>query len=452
MISSLKRFSWANLVLLGATFPSLISSPGVHAVEAGTGKTSIVTKSYLGIEANDSSWLWSSDSISADGARVVFSSYASNLIQRDLNRHEDVFMAEPDSGAMRRMSLGASDAEANGDSFYPSISSNGRFVVFSSYATNLVAGDTNNQVDVFLSDLDDGTIDRVSIATDGSQSNGWSKEPHVSDDGRYVIFTSSASNLVAEDTNGFWDVFLRDRSMGITTRISVGDLGQQGNSYSGNPDMSADGRYLVFSSWSSNLLPNDVHSALDVFVKDQSTGQLFIASVSSSGAQGESLSFEPSISADGHYLVFSSYAWNLVPGDNNRAGDVFIRDLQTGTTQLASKTSQDGQDALGAERPAVSFDGRFVAFVTNGNYSGSDILDTDVYLRDLVAGTTTRLSVSPIGTPGYGNYGYDIFDFVGLSSDGKRAVFSTAAMLVGPSTRFQRNIYIYDRVCVTDGC
>lgn len=419
---------------------------------AGTGKTSIVTKSYLGIEANDSSRLWSSDSISADGTRVVFSSYASNLIQRDLNRHEDIFIAEPDSGAMRRISLGPTGAEANGDSFYSSMSSNGQFVVFSSYASNLVAGDTNDRLDVFLSDIDAGIIERISIATDGTQSNGWSNEPHVSDDGRYVIFTSSANNLVSGDTNGFWDVFLRDRSAGSTTRISVGDLGQQGNSYSGNPDISSDGRYLVFSSWSSNLLPNDVHSTLDVFMKDQSTGNLSIASVSSSGAQGESMSFESSLSADGHYLVFSSYAWNLVPGDNNRARDVFIRDLLAGTTQLASITSQDGQDAVGAERPAVSSDGRFVAFVTDGNYSGSDILDTDVYLRDLVAGTTTRLSVSPIGTPGWGNFSYDIFDFVGLSSDGNRAVFSTAAMLVGPSTRIQRNIYIYDRICITDGC
>ena len=197
-------------------------------------------------------------------------------------------------------------------------------MAFVSYASNLVSEDTNGWEDIFLHDTQTGTTTRLSVDSSGTQGNGQSYTPSISEDGRYVAFRSSANNLVSGDTNGTWDIFLRDTQTGITTRLSVDSSGTQGNDDSWSPSISADGRYVAFSSGASNLVSGDTNGWDDIFLHDTQTGTTTRLSVDSSGKQANNQSYTPSISADGRYVAFSSLASNLVSGDTNGKEDVFV--------------------------------------------------------------------------------------------------------------------------------
>ncbi|MGH2537869.1 MAG: TolB family protein, partial [Candidatus Promineifilaceae bacterium] len=197
----------------------------------------------------------------------------------------------------------------------------------------------------------------MSIASDGAQGNDGSYYPSISADGRYVAFYSDAWNLVGGDTNGTWDVFVHDRDTGQTSRVSVASDGAQGDNHSGAPSISADGRYVAFNSVASNLVGGDTNGAYDIFVHDRDTGQTSRVSIASDGAQGNESSGVPAISADGRYVAFYSEASNLVGGDTNGYLDVFVHDRDTGQTSRASVAS-DGAQANGASYfPAISADG-----------------------------------------------------------------------------------------------
>jgi Tol biopolymer transport system component len=228
-------------------------------------------------------------------------------------------------GTTERVSLGPGGAQGNGDSAFPAISPGGRFVAFQSEANDLVAGDTNGSRDVFVRDRQMGTTRRVSVGQGGVQGDYSSYGPAISADGRFVAFRSSASNLVPSDTNGSPDVFVRDRRTRTTRRVSVGQGGVQGDSSSQSPALSTHGRFVAFASEATNLVPGDTNESGDVFVRDRRTRKTERVSVGRNGAQTNSNSFSPSISADGRFVAFSSDATNLVPGDTNRATDVFVR-------------------------------------------------------------------------------------------------------------------------------
>jgi len=167
---------------------------------------------------------------------------------------------------------------------------------------------------------------RVSVDSSGIQGNDHSTNPALSSDGRYVAFRSDATNLVAGDTNGYYDVFVHDRQTGITTRVSVGSSGIQGNDSSFPPAISADGRYVAFRSDATNLVAGDTNGDYDVFVHDRQTGITTRVSVDSSGTESNSYSDDPALSSDGRYVAFKSWATNLVAGDTNERSDIFIRD------------------------------------------------------------------------------------------------------------------------------
>jgi archaellum component FlaF (FlaF/FlaG flagellin family) len=244
------------------------------------------------------------------------------------------------SGSIERVSVASDGSQANGESALPAISADGRYVTFQSSAGNLVSGDTNGYWDVFVHDRQTGQTSRVSVASDGSQGNGVLQCPMISADGRYVAFNGWADNLVPGDTNylcdtdvdGIWDdncpdVFVHDRQTGHTQRVSVASDGSQGNGgVSQYLAISADGRYVVFASSSSNLEPefSDTNETWDIFVHDQQTGQTRRVSMASDGSQGDKISEYPAISADGRCVAFGSYATNLVPGDTNSYIDVFV--------------------------------------------------------------------------------------------------------------------------------
>jgi Tol biopolymer transport system component len=225
-----------------------------------------------------------------------------------------------------RVSVASDGTQGDGESYYPSISSEGRYVAFASDATTLVAGDTNGLTDIFVHDRRTGVTTRVSVASDGTQGNGHSWHPSISSEGRYVAFASYASNLVDSDANGEWDIFVHDRQTGETTRVSVASDGSEGDKLSYGQSISPDGRYVAFASYATNLVAGDTNGKWDVFVHDRQTGETTRVSVDSEGSQGDGGSFFFSISSDGRYVAFSSSATNLVADDTNDQNDVFVHD------------------------------------------------------------------------------------------------------------------------------
>jgi hypothetical protein len=260
-------------------------------------------------------------SISADGAIVSFDSSATNLVAGDTNGVDDAFVHDLRTGITERVSVDSSGAEADDATEIPFLSADGRFVAFSSFATNLVAGDTNQHVDAFLHDRSTGSTERVSVDSSGGEANGGSFAYAVSADGQVVAFQSDASNLVTHDTNAFQDVFVHDRSTGITERVSLSTSGHQGNSFSEKAYLSRDGRFVAFSSFASNLVHTDLNGVWDVFVHDRAAGTTERVSIDSSGTEGDLDSFVSSISADGRFVTFYSTATNLVAGDTNGVND-----------------------------------------------------------------------------------------------------------------------------------
>lgn len=380
-----------------------------------------------------------SPSISSDG-RVAFASGSTNLVPGDTNGVVDIFVRDPAKSTTRRESI--ADAQGNLNSTKPSISADGRYIAFSSISSNLAPGDTNGAYDVFIRDTVAETTTRVSVSSAGVQGNGDSTDPSISADGRHIAFMSNSSNLVAGDTNALMDVFVRDVTAETTTRVSLDSSGATGNDHCAFPSISADGRFITFRSAASNLVTGDTNGAQDVFVRDSLVGTTVRASVDSSGVQGNNGSFISAITPDGRFVVFTSLASNLVAGDTNGVQDIFVRDLILGSTVLASVGSTGGQGGGHSYNSSISADGRQVAFqssATNlvaGDANGAD----DVFVRDLAAGTTTRVSSGAAGVDG------DAASFnPRISPDGRFVAFvSYAANLVTGDTNAELDAFVRD--------
>jgi Tol biopolymer transport system component len=345
--------------------------------------TELVSVSSAGVQGNSSSY--GTPSISADGRYVAFYSPASNLVSGDTNGSVDIFVRDRQTGTTELVSVSSSGVQGNGSSYSPSISADGRYVAFYSLASNLVTADTNLYEDVFVRDRQAGTTERVSVSSAGAQGNSSSYTPSISADGRYVAFRSYATNLVSGNVNGYSDIFVRDRQTGTTTRVSVANAGYEGNNDSSSPSISADGRYVAFASLASNLVSGagDTNGVEDIFVRDRQTGTTERVSVSSAGTQGNGASSSPSISADGRYVAFYSLASNLVSGDTNGTFDIFVRDRQTGTTELVSVSSSGVQGNSASSSPSISADGRYVAFYSPASnlVSGDTNGSADIFVR-----------------------------------------------------------------------
>ncbi len=346
------------------------------------------------------------------------------------------------AGFTERVSLGGAGEEADAFSGYPSMSTDGRYVAFSSDATNVVAGDTNSATDVFVRDRQSGTTERASVDDAGNGGASTSYAPAISADGRYVAFSSAASNLVASDTNGMTDVFVRDRQAGTTERVSVDDAGNEAGDASYEPAISADGRYVVFRSTASNLVAGDTNGLMDIFVRDRQNSTTSRVSMSSAGAQGNGSSYEPAISGDGRLIAFRSSASNLVSGDTNGVSDIFIRDTQAGTTTRASVSSTGSQGNGASYEAALSAGGGFVAFRSHASnlVSGDTNATDDVFVRDIQGGTTERVSKDSAGTQGNGFSGAP-----DVSSDGSFVAFrSVATNLVTVDTNGAADVFLHD--------
>lgn len=364
--------------------------------------------------------------ISANGRYVAFASEAAQLVPGDELGVKDVFVRDRVDKVTRRVSLGMDGAEANDTSNQPSISADGRYVAFTSQATNLVADDTNGEVDVFVRDRETRTTRLVSVASNGDQANGPNVSPSISADGRYVAFETYASNLVPDDTNSRVDVLVRDLVTEATSRVSVNSAGEQGDEASTSPAISADGQYVTFASYATNLGDGvDTNGVLDVYVHDRSANETSRVSVGqgNSEANGESLS--PSISVHGRFVAFHSFASNLVADDTNGAFDVFVRDLATNETSRES-VGPDGRQVHFYESrfPDISAHGRYVAFESRGTrlVAGDTNKAQDIFVRDRLANVTSRVSVGQHGTQANEwSYGPSI------SGDGQYVAFTSRA-------------------------
>jgi Tol biopolymer transport system component len=371
-------------------------------------------------------------SLSDDGNLVAFASAATNLVASDGNGSTDVFVRDRAAGRTIRVSVSSSGGEGDADSRAPSLSADGRFVAFESDASDLVAGDDGLWSDVFVHDLATGATTRVSVSSGGMAGNRDSFAPRLSADGRFVVFASFASNLVAGDTNGAEDVFVHDRQTGTTIRASVATSGGEGDDGSFEPAISRDGRFVAFSSFATDLDANDGDDVSDVCVRDLVAGTTTLASVAGDGSKGDDESFGPSISDDGARVAFSSYASNLVAGDTAGTLDLFLRDLAAGTTGAGDVDSAGGFGANEISQSAaasLSGDARFVAFsAPDGTLVPKDSNHWDDELvHDFATPLTSRVNVAADGTqadgPSEGSQ---------LSGDGRFVVFASSASTLVP--------------------
>ena len=363
---------------------------------------------------------------------------------------QDVFVHDRQTGVTTRVSVSSSGGQGNGYSGAPSISADGRYVAFESIASNLVPFDTNGSEgqDIFVHDRQSGITTRVSVDSYGTQGNWFSSESSISGDGRYVAFYSYASNLVPGDSNTEPDVFVHDRQTGLTTRVNVSSSGAQANGYSIEPSISADGRYVTFSSTADNLVAGDTNGWDDVFVHDRQTGITTRVSVDSSGVQGDSSSQEARISADGRYVVFDSGASNLVAaGTNDVPGGIFVHDRQTRVTTRVTVGPEDASGWAGGRWASISGDGRYVSYASfASNIVSGDTNDRrDVFVHDRQTGVTTRVSVDSNGAQGYNNNYHEGSRYSSLSADGRYVAFSSSfSNLVANDTNGDTDVFVHE--------
>jgi hypothetical protein len=415
---------------------SLVLS-GLAPASAAGAKTKLVSQSGSGAIGNR---LSQEPAVSSSGRFVVFQSSASNLVADDTNGVDDCFVRDVVSGSIERVSVNSSGGQSNGYCGGPAISADGRLVAFESTATNLANGDTNGTFDIFVHDRADGQTRRVSVSSNGEEANGQSRDPGLSADGKFVVFESTASNLVANDTNDSWDIFAHEMATGRTTRVSVRSNGAQADRSSRDPSTSGNGRYVVFKSHATNLVARDTNRTPDIFVHDRSTGVTKRVSRQSNGAQANGESTNPAVSKNGRYVAFDSVATNMVKGDTNGLSDVFVHDRTTSKTIRVSVRSNGGQANGGSADPTISATGRYVAFesaasnLVRNDTNGAN----DAFVYDRKNKTIRRVNLSATGKQAFRRDSTDPF----ISADGRFVVFeSLAANLVSGDRNSAQDIF-----------
>jgi Tol biopolymer transport system component len=347
------------------------------------------------------------------------------------------------SGQLVRQSVTATGAQAQSGGRTPVVSADGRHIAFVSNSPDLVANDTNGVNDIFVRHRDTGVVTRVSVKTDGTAGNADSYNPEISADGRYVAFCT-ASALTTADTNANEDVYLRDLSGTTTILVSTGPGGtaSDGGGCSTGLDLSADGRYVAFVSWATNLVASDLKWAEDVFVWDRDTYAIELVSVSSAnGAASDRSRGTVSISSDGRYVAFLSNATNLVTPSSTPGQHVFVRDRLARITLQVSVATSGAQANLSSSQVAIAGDGRHVTFSSGA--SNLDVADTntdsDVFVHDLATRETTLVSHS---RPGIHPSRHALSP--SISDDGRFVTFESAEAFVAGAQTDVWHVYLYD--------
>ena len=394
-----------------------------------------------GYAAND---ICRNPAISANGKCIAFVSDASNLVPGDTNECRDVFVYDREYRQTTRVSVSSITTQAFDDSLYCDISGDGRYVAFSSWADELVAGDTNGRCDVFRHDRLTRQTIRVSVSSSGQQGNGSSgnsAKPIISQDGRYVLFLSQATNFTIVDRNHSYDAFLHDCATGETTAVALLSTGSLPDGGCRAVNMSADGRYIVYAT-ESMIFPGITSGISQVYLRDRQTGQVSLVSSSSTGTKGNSSSNNCSVSLDGRYIAFDSAATNLVANDTNNRTDIFIKDRQTGAVVCASVAGSGAFGNNSSMYPEISQDGSHVAYRSSASnlVANDSNMSNDVFVYDRIGATLTCASVTPEGFTG------DSWsDLPEISATGRYIAFMSDAWdLVPGFWSFSSQIYVFD--------
>ncbi len=382
--TSVAIWSYASNLVAGDTN----GSSDIFVKNLATGAIKLVSTDAAGVQGNDGSY---EPVFSPDGTKVAFYSSASNLAGHDGNGVPDIFVKTLETGAIKCISTDAAGTRWNDTSYDPKFSPDGTKVAFSSYASNVVPGDTNSTVSIFVKDLTNETVSFVSTNASGEHGNGFSADPVFSPDGTKVAFRSTASNLVPGDTNGSSDIFVKDLTNGTVSIVSTNAAGEHGNGFSDDPVFSPDGTKMAFRSEASNLVPGDTNGTADVFVKDLATGAIARISTDSAGAQANGGSGEPVFSPDGTKVAFRSDASNLVAGDTNSRADIFVKSLATGAIERISTDAMGVQGNGYSDEPVFLPDGTKVAFRSDASnlVAGDTNGAADIFIVTLATPPTT---------------------------------------------------------------
>lgn len=408
--------------------------------------TTRVSVGASGAEANDASFC-SSAVVSADGRLVAFVSDATNLVAGDSNGSMDAFVHDRSTGTTERVSVDSAGAQTFNSSSIDgiAISSDGRFVAFASNGSTLVANDMNAGFDIFVRDRVAGTTERVSIDSAGVEGDSDSFFPQLSADGRIVAFVSYATNLDPTDSNGTTDVYVHDRTTGLTTRVSKGIAGADARDHCNLDALSADGNVVAFESYADNLVIGDHNAANDIFVHERATAVTSRVNVDSAGAEAIGDSEGASLSTDGQVVAFASAAQNLVAGDTNGGSDVFIHDRSTGSTERVSVDTSGAQADADSTAPSISADGQVVAFRSDATdlVAGDTNGTRDIFVHHRSIGSTVRASVDSAGAQGNGRC-YT----ASLAGDGRAVAFyGGATNLVAGDTNATFDVFVHE-LCI----
>ena len=428
--------------------PVLLGTGATVLAHAAPGENELVSVPYSPGVYSGPSNLGLDEAVSGDGRYVVFHSRATNLVPSIAGASARIYLRDRLTGSTEQVDIDPGGAQPNGDSADAAVSADGRYVAFYSVASNLVVGDTNGWGDIFVRDRWLHVTKRVSVASDGTQSNALNIRTSVgarislSDDGRFVAFFSQASNLVPGDTNGLDDIFVHDRQLGTTERVNLDAMGNQlGGPSWGDFSLSGDGRFVAFSSSANDIIPGESTYASNVFVRDRLTGQVQRVSVNAAGIPANDYAGGPSISADGRFVAFWSNATNLVPGDMNNQPDIFVHDRVSGSTELVTVSSSGVQaNNWPSDDVSISADGRFVAFGSVAdNLVSSDLGNRrhDIFVRDRQKKETQMVSVPLTGAHANGSSWN-----ASVSADGRFVAFGSAASNLVADGQAGQNVFI----------
>ncbi len=410
-----------------------------------------ITRASTGTDGTQGNGRSGSAALSGDGTLVAFDTVATNLgVTPDPSGSSSVFLKNLTTGVLTRLSTDSDGDPLTGQSFGASLTPDGSAVAFTTGAQELVGSGRPRQV--VVKSLVTGDLRVASTAADGTLANADVTTPSLSDDGRTVAFGTAASNLVPNDTNQTFDVFVKNLDTGAIIRASAAADGTPANDFSISFLLAGDGRSIAFHSTATNLVAGDTNGRADVFVKNLTTGAVTNASTAADGRQGNGNSFNAVQSRDGNLVAFLSNADNLVAGDTNGRADVFVKNLTTGAitrVSTAADGTQGNADATGI--PQISADGTKVAFTSRATslVAGDTNLATDTFVKDLTTGTLTRVSTAADGTQGNGPSNGSI---LALSADGSRVAFdSQATNLVPGDTNNTTDVFVADVICFATG-
>lgn len=428
-----------------ANYPAMVTSAVTQTVTPGSPYPTLASQALSGYPTSNAASTGSNQGLSADGRFVVFSSIASDLVGDDSNGVEDVFVRDQLSGAVRRVSVTADGTQGNGASRFPSISANGRYVSFQSEASNFFPGDGSDK-DVFVKDLYSGALVRATTRADGSAPTSaelasLTLRSSLSADGRYVAFSTYRA-LAPGDSNGRVDAYVKDLATGALDLVSSNAADQPGDNHSQFPAISADGRYVVYNSTAGNLVPNFTANSTSnrVFVKDRLTRASDLASAAADGTPADnSCNDYPAISADGRFVAFQCNSTNL-PISGWNGNRVFVKDMGSGAIELAAQ----GNLYNNSLTPALSADGRYVAFqlgvVASPNYVG-------VFVKDRQTGAMVNQHVTPGGAAALEEQvSWETRLWPSISADGRFVAFqSVSSTIVPPDGNGAADVFVRDR-------